>query len=123
VKSPVFQWVCATDNGSRRFTEIRPGRGARGRKRKSCHKPRGTGAASGGIRAFADIVAERIDAKGAVLENDDACHPRNEECTKGRDPAASGEAQDRWKHENDRHGDQVDVAILPHDERIFLQVV
>jgi hypothetical protein len=22
VKSPVFQWVCATDNGGRRFTEV-----------------------------------------------------------------------------------------------------
>jgi hypothetical protein len=78
-----------------------------------------TGAASGGIRAFTHIVAERIDAKGAVLKNDDACRPRNEECTEGRDP---GEAEDRWKHESDRHGDQVDVAILPHDERILLQV-
>src|SRR4029077_9639222 len=87
-----------------------------------CHKPRVTGAASGGIRAFTHIVAERIDAKGAVLKNDDACHPRNEECTEGRDPAAPGEAQDRWKYESDRYGDQVDVAILPRDERIFLQV-
>jgi len=67
-------------------------------------------------------VAERIDAKGAVLKNDDACHPRNEECTEGRDPAAPGEAEDRWKHESDRHSYQVDVAILPPDERIFLQV-
>ena len=33
-----------------------------------CHKPRVTGAASGGIRAFTHIVAERIDAKGAVPE-------------------------------------------------------
>ena len=50
------------------------------------HKPRVPGAAFGGIRLLAKIVAERIDAKGAMLKNDDACHPRNEECTEGRNP-------------------------------------
>src|ERR1700756_3345376 len=83
-KSPVFQWVCATDNGSRRFTEVRPVRRDRGRKRQTCHKPRVTGAASGGIRAFADIVAERIDAKVQCWRTTMRATPGNEECTKGR---------------------------------------
>jgi hypothetical protein len=50
------------------------------------HKPRVPGAAFGEIRLLAKIVAERIDAKGAMLKNDHACHPHNEECTEGRNP-------------------------------------
>ena len=67
-------------------------------------------------------MAKRIDAEGAVLKNDDACYPRNEECTEGGDPTAPDEPEDCRKNEGDRYGDPMDVAMLPPDECILLQV-
>ena len=63
------------------------------------HEPRVAGAAFGRIGALAEVVAERIDAKGAVLKDDDARHSGNEEGAEGRNPATPGKAKDRRKHE------------------------
>jgi len=86
------------------------------------HEPPVACAAFGRIRAVADIVAKRIDAESAVLENDNACDARDEKSAEGRRPTSPGEAEHRREQERDQRGDPVDVAMLPHDERILLQV-
>ena len=86
------------------------------------HEPRVAGAAFGRIGTIAEVVAQRIDAKGTVLKDDDARHPRNEKCAESRNPATPDKAKDRRKHEGDRRADPVDVTMLPKDERILLQV-
>ena len=86
------------------------------------HQPRVTGAAFGGVGALADVVAQRIDAKGTVLKDDDPRHPRNKKCAESRNPATPGKAKDRRKHKGDRCADPVNIAMLPNNQRILLQV-
>ena len=86
------------------------------------HQPRVTGAAFGRVGALAEVVAHRIDAKGTVLKDDDARYPRNEECAESRNPATPGKAKDRREHESDRCADPVNMAMLPNNQRILLQV-
>ena len=67
-------------------------------------------------------MAQRIDAKGTVLKDDHARHPRNEKGTESRDPAAPDQAKDRRQNKGDQSADPVDVTMLPKDERILLQI-
>src|SRR6202022_3845768 len=59
------------------------------------HEPRVPCAAFGGIRAIAEIMAQRVDAKSAVLENNDAGHSPNEKGANGRNPATPEKSADR----------------------------
>jgi hypothetical protein len=86
------------------------------------HEPGVTGAAFGRVGALAEVVAHRIDAKGAVLKDDDPRHPRDQKGAKGRDPATPSKAKDRWKYKGDRCADPVNMAMLPSNQRILLQV-
>ena len=65
------------------------------------HDPGIAGAAAGGIRALADVVAERIDAEGAVLEEDHAGHAGDQESAERGLPAAPDVAEDGREDEGD----------------------
>jgi hypothetical protein len=52
------------------------------------HQPRIAGAAFGGIRARTQVVTERIDTKRAMLKNNHAGNPGDQESTQGRFPTA-----------------------------------
>ena len=86
------------------------------------HQPGVAGAAFGRIRALAEVVAQRIDAKSAVLKDDDARHARDEKRAERRKPTTPAKAQDCGQHEGDQRADPMNIAMLPKDERILLQV-
>ena len=52
------------------------------------HQPRVARTAPGGIGLFADVMAERVDAKGAVLDDNHTGYAGDEERSKRRRPAA-----------------------------------
>jgi hypothetical protein len=57
-----------------------------------------------------------------VLENDDAGHSRNEERAKGRNPTTPEKSDGRREDKGYHRGEPVNIAILPDDQGILLQI-
>ena len=69
-----------------------------------------------------EVVAKRIDTKGGVLKHYDTEHARYKKGAEGRFPASPHKADTRREHEGDQDGNQMNIAILPSQERILSQV-
>ena len=67
-------------------------------------------------------MAERVDEEGHLLDEEDPENTGEQEGTQRLDGATVDPAEDGWKNESDREADEVAPAMLPHDERIALQV-
>jgi hypothetical protein len=67
-------------------------------------------------------MTEGVNAKGAMLQNDHACHAGNQESAQGRSPAPPGIADRSRQHERHQRANQMDVSVLPPDQWILLQV-
>ena len=88
------------------------------------------GAVVGRIRATADHVAERVDAEGALLDDDRAEQAGDEEAGQGGH-ARVGVAHEGGvaiteggrHHEAHEGADPLDVAVLPHDEGVGFEVL
>ena len=86
------------------------------------HQPRVARTAPGRIRLFADVMAERVDAEGAVLDGNYTGYAGDEKCPKRRRPAAPRITNRCRQHERDGRANPVNVMVLPHHEPVFLQI-
>lgn len=68
-------------------------------------------------------MTSRVDQESSVLKNSYPGHTTNEKASKRSNPAIPESAQNRWQDKAHEHSDKVNVAVLPHRERIFFQIV
>src|SRR5262249_32362574 len=86
------------------------------------HQPRVAGAALRRVGTGPNVVAKRVNAERAMLENNQAGNSRDEKRSKGRAPSAPCIANDRGKYKRNQCSEPMNIAMLPHHERIFLQI-
>ena len=91
-------------------------------ERYESHQPRVARAAPGGIGLSADVMAERVDAEGAVLHDNHASYAGNEERAERRRPAAPRITDRCWQRKRDGRANPVNVLVLPHDQPVSLQI-
>ena len=77
-------------------------------------------AATRRIRLTPESVASRIDQESAMLEHDNFCYATDEKTTERADPTVPQKPCQGWQDEADRHCEEMNMAILPHDQRILL---
>ena len=94
------------------------------------HGARVASAVGGRIRATANHVAERVDAEGALLDHDRTEQSSDEEGGQGSHPrgfvaveVTPRPAQEGRGDETDGETDPLDVAVLPHHERVSLEIL
>src|SRR5208282_2704689 len=79
-------------------------------------------AAFGRVGLVTKIVAERVDAERGVLNRHDTRDTADQKAAERRNPAAPKIAKCGRQNEGDNRCNQVNVAMLPHDERILFQI-
>src|SRR5439155_25896615 len=65
----------------------------------------------------------RVNQACAVLEHNNSCDATNKKTTQGADPAVPREPGQCWQDEADHDGEQMNMSMLLHDQRIFLYIV
>ena len=63
-----------------------------------------------------------VDQKSAVLDDHNPGDTTDEKSSKSAGPAIPESAQGRWEHKSHEHAEDMNVPVLPHHQRIFLQV-
>jgi len=86
------------------------------------HQKRIARAASCRIRLAPDCMAGRVNQERAVLEHDDLGYAANEETSERADPSVPPRAEQRGQSKTHQHREQVNMSMLPHHQRIFLQI-
>ena len=91
-------------------------------KRKQRHEKRVAGAASCRVRLTSHGVAGGVNQEGTVLEHDNFCDATNQKTSQRAEPAIPEKTSQRWQTKAHQHREQVNISMLPHDQRIFLQI-
>src|SRR5437660_4532960 len=86
------------------------------------HQKRIARAASSRIRLAPDGMAGRVNQERAVLDDDDLGYAANEKTSERADPSVPQRAEQRGQSKTHQHREQVNMSMLPHDQRIFLQI-
>src|SRR5947199_8841801 len=89
---------------------------------KQGHEKRVARAAFCRIRLPAHGVTCGVDQERAVLEYHYFCDTTDEKCAERADPAIPQGAEHCGQNKTHEHSEQMNMAMLPHDQRIFLQV-
>ena len=89
---------------------------------KQRHEKRVARAASRGIRLAPEGMAGRVDQERAVLNHDNFGHAADEKTTERADPAVPERAEQSRQTKTHQHGEQMNMSMLPHHQRIFFQI-
>ena len=74
------------------------------------------------IRLPPDGVTGAVDEEGAMLQDDHACHARDEKGAERSPPSVPKKADHDRDEEADHDRDQLDVSMLPADQLVSLKV-
>ncbi len=86
------------------------------------HQKRIARAASCRIRLTPKRMAGGVNQEGTVLEHDDLGYAANEKTSERADPSVPPCAEQRGQSKTHQHREQVNMTMLPHHQRIFLQI-
>ena len=89
---------------------------------KQRHQERISRAAPRRIRLAADGVTGGVDQERAVLDHDDLGYAANEKASEGADPSIPQRADQRGQQKTHQHREQINMSMLLHHQRVFLQV-
>ena len=89
-------------------------------KRKERHEKRVARTASRRIRLTPEGMAGGVNQKCAMLEHHNFCDAANEKTAERADPAIPQEPGQCWQAEADNNRQEMNMSMLPHDQRIFL---
>src|SRR5436190_24209699 len=89
-------------------------------ERKQRHKKGVARSASRRIRLTPHGVAGGVNQEGTVLEHDNFCDATNQKTSQRADPTVPKEPGQCWQEEAHHDSEEMNMAMLPHDQRIFL---
>ena len=84
------------------------------------HQQRIARTASRGVRLPAHGVTRGVDEESAMLNDDRLRHSAEKQSAEGAVPAIPEPADQRRQNHSNRQANPMDVAMLPHNEGIFL---
>jgi len=91
-------------------------------EREQRHEERVARTASCRIRLASDRMASRVNQERAVLEHDNFRNTADEKTAERPHPAVPKEAERCRQNEAHQYGDDVNMSMLPHDQRVLSQI-
>src|SRR6476646_3744102 len=74
------------------------------------------------IRLVAEGATGGVDQERAVLNHDYFGHAADEKTTERANPAVPERAEQSRQTKTDQHGEQMNMSMLPHHQRVFFQI-